>query len=270
MKKFLISLIILAAAMVSAALVYIHGFRFASSGQMEWVAQKQLSGPVEIPILLYHNIDGPGDFSVDLETIRSHFEFLRDRGIRVISLKELDDMLAHPEPLKERMTAITFDDGYPAMYTKLLPLVKEFGYPVTLFVYTDFINPGNIRALLNWNVLKEMDESLIDIQSHGIAHRDMTAVPSGPEGQAVLYQEIVLSKKMLEFYLNKKVDYFAFPYGRYSTELMELCRNAGYRRVFSTDYGNNIVSRDNFSLRRQHIRKRYSMEFFEKFMLKAE
>ena len=48
---------------------------------------------LEVPILLYHNIDGKGVFSLTSETMRAHFELFRRKGIRIISLKELDRRL---------------------------------------------------------------------------------------------------------------------------------------------------------------------------------
>ena len=81
--------------------------------------------------------------------------------------------------------------------------------------------------------------------------------------QKKLFEEIYLSKRMLELYLDKKINYFAFPFGRYNLNTIELCRNAGYDRVFSTDYGSNIITRNNYCLRRGHIKRDFSIEFIK-------
>ena len=69
-----------------------------------------------------------------------------------------------------------------------------------------------------------------------------------------------LSKRVLELYLGREVRYFAFPYGSYNLELVDLCKNAGYSRVFSTDYGPNILTSNNYCLRRRHIKSDYSLD----------
>ena len=46
--------------------------------------------------------------------------------------------------------------------------------------------------------------------------------------------------------------------------LIDLSKKSGYTRVFSTDYGSNVITRNNFCLRRHHIKKSYSMGHFEK------
>lgn len=266
MKKLTAPIIVFAAALCAALLLLAGGFRF---GRERILAFEEKQAQIrtrllEAPVLLYHNIDGTGDFSVSLETLRSHFLFIRQQNIRVVSLKEMVSALETARPFKEPVIAITFDDGYPAMYTKLLPLLREFGYPATLFIYTDAVNGG--KRLLNWEALREMDGDLIDVQCHGLSHRDLTKL-SDAAGRKRLFEELYMSKRLIELNLGKKVDFFAFPYGRYSERLTELCRAAGYRKVFSTDYGNNILSADNFCLKRQHIKKSCSEELFRDIVL---
>lgn len=236
-------------------------------GEMHWKEKEKevVSRLLAVPVLLYHNIDGKGPFSVSMEVLRQQFQMIKDRNIKVIPLGKLVERLENPRPFRNRVLVITFDDGYPAMYTRLLPLAQEFNFPVTLFVYTDFITTRGKRAL-TWKKLREMDRSLIDIQCHTISHADLTKVSASkdPERYRKLYHEIYASKKVIELRLDKRIEYFAFPYGRYNREIISLAQDAGYTRAFSTDYGSNIITRDNYCLKRQHIKKDYSMDFFEK------
>ena len=63
--------------------------------------------------------------------------------------------------------------------------------------------------------------------------------------------------------MDKKVKFFAFPYGRYNLRLIDMCRNSGYLRTFSTDYGSNIITRNNYCLRRGHIKKDFTLDFIK-------
>ena len=240
------------------------GGRF-SVARMDWHHREEeaASRLLAVPILLYHNIDGRGPFSIDLETLRGHFSLFREQGVRVLPLDDLIGRMARPAPYGDRVMVLTFDDGYPAMYWKLLPLASEFGYPVTLFVYADSIGTGRGRGL-TWERLREMDRRGIDIQSHGISHPDLTRLSHKDEAASRrLYEEIYLSKRVIELRLGKRIDYFAFPYGRYDAVLVRLALDAGYRRVFSTDYGSNVITRDNACLRRQHVKRDYTTGYLE-------
>lgn len=239
---------------------------FLISESADWrIKQEEVrSRLLAIPIILYHNIDGRGSFSINFEALRSHFQLLREMNIRVIRLSDLIARLDRPVPFGEKAIVITFDDGYLAMYTKLLPLVREFGYPITLFVYTSSAYSRSTRNL-TWRQLREMDREGIGIECHTISHPDLVALnkKKTPEAAGKLFEEIYLSKRILELYLGREVKYFAFPFGRYDLNVIALCQYAGYSRVFSTDDGPNIITRNNYSLRRRHIKKNYTLPLMD-------
>ncbi len=234
--------------------------------EITWeIKQKESrSRPSSVPILLYHDIDGKGNYSLTLETLRSHFQYIKDNKIKVIKLTELTERLSKPVPFSDKVLVISFDDGFLSMYTKLLPLIKEFGFPVTLFVYTNnvFVSAENN---ITWAQLRELEEYGIDVECHSMSHIDMEDISEEDSGSAKrrLFKEIYLSKRIIELYMNKTVNYFAFPYGRYNLKLIEMCRLADYKRVFSTEYRKHIITRDNYCLGRGHIKKNYSLNFIE-------
>lgn len=242
------------------------GYRTILVGDSTWEKKtRQNSNRLEeVPIILYHNIDGKGVYSLPLEVLRKHFALFREEGIRVISIEELERRMIKGKKFNSRVISITFDDGYYSMYSKLLPLAREFDYPVTLFVYLDNVY-SRARSSITWENLRELEKNGISIQCHSITHPDLTAIRDGDsmESRYRIYEEIYLAKRIMEMYMDKPVKYYAFPYGRYDLRLIELCRYAGYERVFSTDYGSNIVTRTNFCLRRHHVKRTYSLEKVE-------
>ena len=241
--------------------------RYSAEKNLDWSYKEKetRSRLLAIPILLYHNIDGKGEFSIDANVLRSQFQLIKDKNIKVVKLKELTDRLENPVQFKEKVIVITFDDGYYSMYSKLLPLAKEFDYPVTLFIYSDFIRTVG-KKNMTWDLLRELDNNLIDIQVHSISHADLNSLSgmNNAESRKKLYEEIYLSKRIVELYMRKEKTFFAFPYGRYNLKLIDLSKKSGYIRVFSTDYGSNVITRNNFCLRRHHIKRKYSMGHFEK------
>lgn len=267
MKKIYILILFFIVSFLVSIFIYFNISDFTGEKQIGWKhKEKEIeSRLLAIPILLYHNIDGDGIFSLDLDRLRVHFQLIKDRNIRVISLSELINRLENPEPFKGKVIVITFDDGYFSMYTKLLPLAKEFNYPITLFIYTDFIHT-KARNGLTWEMLREMDKQGIDIQCHSVSHPDLDfhSLKNNYASRKRLFKELYVSKRIIELYLKKNISFFAYPYGRYNLNVVEMSSNSGYRRVFSTDYGSNVITRDNFCLRRQHIKRNYSLKYFEK------
>jgi peptidoglycan/xylan/chitin deacetylase (PgdA/CDA1 family) len=269
-----ISAIILSACfLIAGSLVYFLIYKGESTiqplkdDQISWRIKEleEKSRNMALPILLYHNIDGKGAFSLDFDILKYQFEFLKQNKISVIKLAEFIQKLENPLPFKERTVAITFDDGFYSMHSRLLPLSNEFNYPITLFVYTNNIYQKAQKSL-TWENLKELDSKNIDIECHSLSHPDLPELynENTTESKTRLFEEIYLSKRIMELYLKKRVLYFAFPYGRYNLALLRLCQYAGYERVFSTDYGSNIITRNNYCLRRRHIKRDYPFTVIEK------
>jgi peptidoglycan/xylan/chitin deacetylase (PgdA/CDA1 family) len=232
--------------------------------ETNWTEKQKeiISRLLSVPIMLYHDIDGKGSYSIDLDTLRTHFKLLKDNRVRVIPLSELVSRLNNPEPFNEKVMVITFDDGFLSAYTRLLPVVKEFGYPVTLFIYTNNIFV-KAKKNITWDLLREMEKSGIEVECHSISHLDLEPISleNTAESKKKLFEEIYLSKRVVELYMGGKVKFFAFPYGRYNLNLVEMCRNSGYLKVFSTDSGSNIITRNNYCLRRGHIKRDFTIDF---------
>ncbi len=267
MKKIIILIILIVFSLVISLWLFFNIPEFHNEENIVWKKKENeiKTRLLAIPILLYHNIDGKGAFSMDLPVIRSHFQLFKNKKIRVIKLSELINRLDKPVPFDDRVIVITFDDGFNSMYTKLLPLVKEFQYPVTLFIYSDLFMKMK-KTGLNWEKLRYLDKNGIDIQAHSKSHADLVHLSgeNTPGSRGNLFREIYLSKKAMEIYLGKEILFFAFPYGKYDLNIVELASVAGYKRVFSTDYGSNIITRNNYSLRRQHIKRNYTLNELEK------
>jgi peptidoglycan/xylan/chitin deacetylase (PgdA/CDA1 family) len=263
---------IISAAFVIFIVVFIMRQSNAERTTMEnanerWsIKQKEtFSRLLKVPIILYHEIDGKGPFSVTFETLQSHFEYFKENNITIVPLSDLISRLDNPRPYEGRVLVITFDDGYKNMYKKLLPLNREYNYPITLFVYTDFVSEHGTKAI-TWDELREMQKGGIDIQCHTQSHADLVklAVKDTEESRSKLFRELYLSRKKIELQLGKPVDLLAFPFGYYDTKTIQLAQFAGYRKVFSTDEGSNPVSYNNYCLRRHHIKNSFTLDTLSK------
>ena len=101
--------------------------------------------PVNIPDLCYHNFNPviPGSMNLTPQRLEEQIKWLKDNGFTIIPLK---DAVAYLEgkrtSLPPRPVVITADDGWKSVYTYMVPIVRKYNIPVTLFIYPQTISEG--------------------------------------------------------------------------------------------------------------------------------
>jgi peptidoglycan/xylan/chitin deacetylase (PgdA/CDA1 family) len=182
---------------------------------------------------------------------------LKDRGITVISMQDLLAWKRGEKNIPPRCAVVTFDDGWKSQYEVAWPIMKKFGYPFTMFIYTEGVRGGALGGgeAITWEQLADMRDNGVDIQAHSATHQDLReghnimrialgkrtkAKLTGPQYEEWVQNEVVGSKQLLEQRLGIKVNCFAVPFGNYNEHVKELARNAGYEAMF-TVYGQPIT-----------------------------
>jgi peptidoglycan/xylan/chitin deacetylase (PgdA/CDA1 family) len=177
---------------------------------------------------------------------------LKNRGISVIGMQDFLAWKRGEKNIPPRCAIITFDDGWKSQYDVAWPIMKKFGYPFTLFIYTEGVRGGHFGGgeAITWEQLAEMRDAGIDIQAHSETHQDLRKPYdkvakkklSPPEYEQWLQNEVGRSKETLEQRLGIKVNCFAVPYGFYNQHIKEIATRAGYEAMF-TVYGQPITYR---------------------------
>lgn len=96
-------------------------------------------------ILCYHGIslgdehEWDPELYMDRERFRRRMEMLRDGGYTVLPLEEACRRLAEGT-LPARSVALTFDDGDYDFAAVAWPILREFGYPATVYVTTYYVD----------------------------------------------------------------------------------------------------------------------------------
>lgn len=209
-----------------------------------------------VPILSYHRI-GPNCQSalcVSEKAFRAQLDHLRDNDYRVITLEELHTFLSYERAIPLRSVVITIDDGYRSAYDVAYPLLREYGYPATLFVYTDFV--GQTPRSLTWDQLRTMKAAGFEIGSHTVSHADLTRRPAEePDDayQARIGRELTLSKEILDRELDQETRFLAYPYSRYDRRILEAAQAAGYRLGLTLERGANPFFMNPMALKRNQV-----------------
>lgn len=205
-------------------------------------AAPQANQDAQVIVLCYHRIEGEkgGPLSISAEQFEQELQAIKDAGIQVISMADFLAWKRGEKTIPPRAAIITIDDGYASGYSVGWPILKKFGYPFTMYVYTNFVNSGG--KSITWQQLEEMRDDGVDIASHTLSHSDLKAGKKGKTDEeyvAWLQSEMAGSKKIIEDKLGIRVTTLAFPYGVHNETVRKVGMEAGYDALFSV-YGQKI------------------------------
>src|SRR5437016_2167284 len=93
-------------------------------------------------ILMWHDVvPGKKDvwFDVTKRELAEQFAEIKRRKFNVVPLGELYKHLTTGSALPPRPLVLTFDDTTEGLYRYAFPMLKQYRYPGTLFVHTDYV-----------------------------------------------------------------------------------------------------------------------------------
>ncbi|HSM78064.1 MAG TPA: polysaccharide deacetylase family protein, partial [Bryobacteraceae bacterium] len=144
------------------------------------------------------------------------------------------------------------------------PLLKRYGFPATVFLYTDFLGS---REGLHWAQIKEMaDSGLIDFQPHSKTHSNLVIRLPGETDQHYrerLDTEIRVPRDLIQRHLASKVMDYAYPFGDANEIVLERLAHADYRLGLTVNPGGNPFFAHPLMLRRTMIFGEYGIDTFK-------
>ncbi|MFV0416881.1 MAG: polysaccharide deacetylase family protein [Chthoniobacterales bacterium] len=189
----------------------------------------------QVTVLGYHRFENPpkDGLAISTEDFRKQMQAIKDAGIEVISMADFLAWRRGEKNIPARSAIITIDDGYDCTYDEAWAVLKEFGYPFTFYIYTNYVGAGG--RSISWGELAEMSAAGVDIGSHSISHDNMVRPKrsGGRPYEAWLRDELVNSKEMIEAKLGNKITTFAYPYGVQNEGVQQKGIEAGYEALFT-------------------------------------
>ncbi|MDD2366888.1 MAG: polysaccharide deacetylase family protein [Desulfuromonadaceae bacterium] len=193
-----------------------------------------------VPILLYHRfgtsvVDG---MTITTQVFEWQMKYLHDNGYKVIPLRQLVDYYngkgAAPEP---KSVVIVEDDAHKSVHSDMLPVIKKYRYPVTIFAYPSAIS--NAKYAMTWEELRELTATgLFDVQSHTYWHPNFKRERkklSRVALDALVDTQLRKSKARLQTELGIRVNMLAWPFGIYDDYLMGKAKENGYVAAFTIE-----------------------------------
>lgn len=239
----------------------------------------------KVTILMFHDID--------VKKAVPAFTYIKNH-YNVISLQNYLEAIHSHTRLPKKAVIITFDDGHAGNYL-LLPVLKQFQIPVTIFLCSDIINTRRhfwfkhckellpererlkkmsndqrLEALKHYGfeqtreytdtqaLTHEQIEEMrpwVDFQSHTCFH---PCLPQCDDETAKM--EIVQSKQHLEKDYAFNINSISYPNGDYSPRDIQIAKKAGYKCGITVDYGYNDLHTDLFRLKRISVNDGRSLD----------
>ncbi|HYK08163.1 MAG TPA: polysaccharide deacetylase family protein [Candidatus Eisenbacteria bacterium] len=216
----------------------------------------------KIFILCYHSIsDDSWRFGVSLSTLEKQIKFLSSK-YSAITLQDVESVIKGKRRITQPSFVITFDDGYKEVLL-IRNLMKKLGITPTLFMLSDTKNPDYKELDTKREFLTPKDMQLLlsdgwNIGSHGATHTDFWNMSSHE-----IEKEIIGSRKQLQKVCNRAVSYFAYPKGRYTKNIVDTVKKAGYQAAFSMDDGKIDSQTNLFTIPRVGVDRTHTFAEFQ-------
>ena len=209
-------------------------------------------------ILYYHRISDERDaLAVTPAAFGRQMNALAASGQRVVDLYEIDDLALETD---EAAIALTFDDGYRDVLEHALPVLREHGFPSTVFVVPgamagvatfSWYGAGAMPPLAGWDELRAEERAgFVHFEPHTMTHPVLTTI-----SLEHARSEIAESKQVVEEELGRPARVFCYPGGYYSPREVDLVRECGYRAAVTCEFGANAAPFAHNELRRTIVER---------------
>ncbi len=213
-----------------------------SKGQVIVSAQKSVRFPLahqnlKVPILMFHHIRDPRsvndriqkNLSVSPAKFKIDLEWLRGHGYQPYSIDDLTGILSGQIVVSKKPVILTFDDGYEDNYQAAFQNLKALSMVGNFYIITGAVDKPNYMTS---GQLKEMSREGMVIGSHTISHLDLARASLSHQ-----VRELTDSKEFLMNLLNKDIDDFCYPSGKYNSLTLMIESSRGYKTAVTENSG---------------------------------
>lgn len=195
----------------------------------------QLPSVVHVPILMYHYVEyvkDKGDktrisLNTTPYTLEQEVKTLSDAGFTFMTNAELADVLDGKSTLPSKPILLTFDDGYRDFYTDAYPILKKYHAKATQYVIAGFLNRSNHLTTAQLQEIGK--DGLVEIGAHTVHHVWLKGRSLKDVGSEVFQSKVILQK-----IINKPVVSFAYPFGAFDEQAVQVVKDAGFSSATST------------------------------------
>jgi peptidoglycan/xylan/chitin deacetylase (PgdA/CDA1 family) len=208
------------------------------------------SEPGRIIVLMYHRIvegEATNLYERSVRDFEADLKYLVDNDIKVISFKDIEDIVATGKMPGGNSVVITFDDGDHSWYTLARPLLLQYKMKATFLLWTYMIGHD---SFLSWNEVGLMSQYMYSggerpflFGSHTFSHQYLLQRRSGfstaNEYNSFLDYELGESKRIIESHTGCEVSGLSLPFGDGAgdIDLITAIKRNGYKFIRTSFWG---------------------------------
>jgi peptidoglycan/xylan/chitin deacetylase (PgdA/CDA1 family) len=169
-----------------------------------------------------------------------------------------------------RPVVLTFDDGFSDFESAVMPILLAHQFAATLYVPTAYVGRTALwlrdcnedqRPILSWRALRDVVSAGIEVASHSHTHPQLDRVPP-----AVISDEVLRSRELLEDNLGCPVKGFAYPFGYWHRRVRSSVDAAGYSYACAVGESATPVGADILALPRLTVTAGMGMDGFSRLL----
>jgi len=187
-------------------------------------------------ILVFHAVDDGNWFFGNSRAQMEAYLKLLSKHYKFISLSQMLDAIEKKQNYMQPVMAVTFDDGYRNIMS-IAPLFQELGIKPTVFALSDSKNVNRQELETEHELLNDYELIMLnktfgwEVGSHTATHENLAKLKPKE-----LQKQIHDSRQKLAKLLDTEVNYFAYPKGGHSEEIVNHVKKAGYKAAFTMDH----------------------------------
>jgi peptidoglycan/xylan/chitin deacetylase (PgdA/CDA1 family) len=204
-------------------------------------------------VLMYHRIAAPvpgirrPTANVTPDRFREQLTGLLSMGFSAWPLSKLLHAHRNGEAIPANAFAVTFDDGFENNYTDAWPVLKELNVPATILLATNYLDSdrpfpfdawsgagtecvpeSTWRPLSTGQCAEMLDSGLVELGAHTHTHGKFVG------HRNAFRQDLARCLNVLRGRFQLERPAFAFPYGAYSAELVDVAMELGVSCCLTT------------------------------------
>lgn len=227
----------------------------------------------KVNALMYHhilrdeeNIFGNNGAIISDKSFQEQMKYLYEHKFQTITLDEMEQYVNGTLGLPPKSILITFDDGYKSNYIYAYPILKEYGFKASIFLITSYISDETapfdptILQYMSWEEI-ESSKDVFEFASHTHNLHRQNEEKKGhlisKPGEEVKV-DLGKTRELL------KTKHFAYPYGHYNEETLEILQELGFTMAYTVKEGSIQPGDVPLELARRAIFRQTTLEQFKR------
>lgn len=190
---------------------------------------------LRIPILMYHYVEyvdstkdpGRANLNIPPNILTAQIETLKSAGYTFITPDDLVPAIVGKKKLPTKVVMLSFDDGYEDFYTEVFPILQKEKVKGVAYIIVNLLDRPNY--LFTYQLPELAKSPYVEIGAHTMDHPGL----AGMNTKEATY-EIAQSRKSLQDLLHVPVNSFAYPYGSFDLQAIQIVKDAGFSNAVST------------------------------------